>query len=416
MVNSDSIKNFASFIFTLLMLTSCSEILLTPVTVEYDTESATETSQDTDTAVSADSETTTATMTHPTDSTETPTDTPTDAPTDTDTDSDTDTYKYTDTANFRHVGYAGAKVEGGMGFPNDLNQENTVVVTDVTELVDAIDRKGDAPLIIYVEGQLIEDDPEHARILIENKQNLYIIGRNGGSLTGVGLNIRGSAYVLIQNLKIHNVPNGSSSENDCLSIAGSHHIWIDHCEVYNDRDTGVAYDSLLDITEGSDYITVSWNHFHNNRKGLIIGNSDNDEMAAIDTGKLHVTYHHNIFRNISEGMVSVRFGEAHIFNNYFLHHDVDETIAISSRMGACVRAELNRFRGVTEALKTDQSGTEAEKIGEMQSIQNVDEYGEVAPVTPTCELKVEYAYEDTLISTELLEGLLGENVGVGILD
>ena len=34
-----------------------------------------------------------------------------------------------------------------------------------------------------------------------------------------------------------------------------HHVWIDHCEVWD------AYDGNMDITHGSNWITVSWTKF-----------------------------------------------------------------------------------------------------------------------------------------------------------
>ena len=34
------------------------------------------------------------------------------------------------------------------------------------------------------------------------------------------------------------------------------------------------HDGLLDIIRGSDLLTISYNHFKNHDKGLLIGNSD----------------------------------------------------------------------------------------------------------------------------------------------
>ena len=332
----------------------------------------------------------------------------TDTETNTDAETDTDTYKYVYSANFRHVGYAAIPSLDAPALVE--NPDNAVVaeVSNVDELIDAIDTKDDQPLIIYISGKITGDDP---RLVIEGKSDLHIIGRDAAELQGVGINIRDSANILIQNLTIHHVPDEG---NDCISIVQSHHIWVDHCDIYNDRITPFNHDSLLDIIDGSDYITISWNHFHESLKGLIVGNADT--TGDVDAGKFHVTYHHNIFRNISPGMVSIRFGEAHIFNNYFQHDAALETIAISSRMGACVRAELNRFNNVTETLKTDQSGTEIDKLGAIQSIQNRDEFGPVPPIVPTCTLDVPYAYLDTVTDTMQLETLLDQNIGPGVIN
>ena len=38
----------------------------------------------------------------------------------------------------------------------------------------------------------------------------------------------------------------------------SHHVWIDHCSF----DGSELKDGAVDIKRGSNYITVSWNHFY----------------------------------------------------------------------------------------------------------------------------------------------------------
>ena len=48
----------------------------------------------------------------------------------------------------------------------------------------------------------------------------------------------------------------------------------------------------------------------------LIGGDDGD--ADSDTGKLHVTFHHNWWSTqCRERMISCRFGRAHVFNNYY---------------------------------------------------------------------------------------------------
>ena len=65
------------------------------------------------------------------------------------------------------------------------------------------------------------------------------------------------------------------------------------------------HDGLLDIIRGSDLVTVSYNHFKNHDKGLLIGNSDS---RADDEGKLRVTMHHNWFEDVKERSPRVRYG------------------------------------------------------------------------------------------------------------
>jgi pectate lyase len=75
-----------------------------------------------------------------------------------------------------------------------------------------------------------------------------------------------------------------------------------------------VHDGLLDITNASDLVTVSWNVFRNHDKVMLIGSSDN---APNDVGKLRVTLHHNLFEALGQRVPRVRFGQVHVYNNYY---------------------------------------------------------------------------------------------------
>jgi pectate lyase len=102
-------------------------------------------------------------------------------------------------------------------------------------------------------------------------------------------------------------------------------VWIDH-NTFEDRDTtddtlpkyfGVEYqihDGLLDITNAADLVTASWNRFANHDKTMLIGSSDS---AIADRGHLRVTLHHNSFENLGQRAPRVRFGQVHVYNNYY---------------------------------------------------------------------------------------------------
>ena len=103
---------------------------------------------------------------------------------------------------------------------------------------------------------------------------------------------------------------------------------MDH-NTFEDRDTADAtlpqyfgvlfqvHDGLLDITNASDLVTVSWNRFRNHDKMMLIGSSDSGTTAANDRGKLRVTLHHNVFDGIGQRAPRVRFGQVHVYNNFY---------------------------------------------------------------------------------------------------
>lgn len=107
-------------------------------------------------------------------------------------------------------------------------------------------------------------------------------------------------------------------------------------------------DGQVDIIRAADWITVSWNYFHDHWKSSLVGNSD--ALRDVDEGHLHVTYHHNHWRNEGTRGPAGRFGHQHVYNNLyedFLYQ------AIHSRSDNQVLVEGNVFRGnTTEALST----------------------------------------------------------------
>jgi pectate lyase len=155
-----------------------------------------------------------------------------------------------------------------------------------------------------------------------------IIGiEDKGVIIGGGLHISGKSNIIIQNLLFEN------SMDDAINVQeSSHHIWINHCDLTN------AYDGLIDIKRGSEYITVSWNKFYNHSKTCLLGHSDNN--AAQDSTHLLVTYHHNWFNGTNSRHPRVRFsGLTHVYNNYYNNN----SYGIASTMHANVFVENNYF-------------------------------------------------------------------------
>lgn len=136
--------------------------------------------------------------------------------------------------------------------------------------------------------------------------------------------------------------------DDEVTVQESTNVWIDHNEFFSDMDHDKDYyDGLVDVTRGSDFITISWNQFHDHWKAMLIGHDDS--YGHVDIGKLHVTLHHNHFFNCYSRQPSIRFGTGHIYNNYY--ENVVST-GINSRMGAEVLVESNVFHNSKRALTT----------------------------------------------------------------
>jgi len=221
-------------------------------------------------------------------------------------------------------------------------------------------------------ARIASRDAQQARVRIRPGDNTTIIGPGGNAtIRGAWIDIRGSAAVPRRNIIVRNLtfqdthdcfPQWSPRDGalgswnalyDSISLRDTTNVWVDH-NTFEDRDTadstlpirfGVLYqvhDGLLDITNASDLVTVSWNRFENHDKTMLIGSSDN---APADVGKLRVTLHHNLFRNTGQRSPRVRYGQNHLFNNYYVIEQ-PETYGYSWGVGiqSQIYAENNYFR------------------------------------------------------------------------
>jgi pectate lyase len=170
---------------------------------------------------------------------------------------------------------------------------------------------------------------------------------NTAHLQGIELTLNGSRNVILRNLAIsHVIADGAGETNDAIEITGgARNIWVDHCELFSDLVSGKDYyDGLLDIKNGASFITVSWTYFHDHYKVSLISSGDEQVGDTI----IRVTYHHDYFRNCGSRLPSIRFGKAHVFNNYYQNDNFGS--CVNSRMNAWVRVENNYFENSQDAI------------------------------------------------------------------
>jgi pectate lyase len=164
--------------------------------------------------------------------------------------------------------------------------------------------------------------------------NKTLIGVGSGSgIKGGGLNLSNVSNVIIQNL------NFTGASDDAINVQeGSTKIWIDH------NTLSSAYDGLIDIKRGSDYVTVSWNKLFNHDKAMLLGHSDDN--GSQDRGHLRVSYHHNWFDSTTQRHPRVRFGNpVHVYNNYYAGV---KSYGVASTLEAGVLVEGNYFENTKD--------------------------------------------------------------------
>jgi pectate lyase len=237
------------------------------------------------------------------------------------------------------------------------------------------------PYVVSFSGLLAGADA----ISVASNKTLLGVG-DSAHLDGIGLTINGARNVIIRNVAISHVLAASATDaNDAVEITGaSRNVWIDHCELFSDLLNGKDYyDGLLDIKNESSFITVSSTVFHDHYKVSLV--SSGDEQVA-DT-VIRVTYHHNYFYNCGSRMPSIRFGRAHVFNNFYQADNFGSLV--NSRMGAVVKVESNYFLSSQDAIGSWDSPT----VGTWDVGNNLfDQCTGLLPTTSTGSLTLPYAY------------------------
>ncbi|MBU8975991.1 MULTISPECIES: hypothetical protein [unclassified Lysobacter] len=225
---------------------------------------------------------------------------------------------------------------------------------------------------------------QQARVRIRVPANTTIIGADhGDGLRGAWLDIRPSSTsgnqpmnVIVRNLLLVDsydcfpqwAPTDGADGNwnslyDAISVRNATHVWIDHNAFLDvatrDEDAPTYFnrlyqrhDGLVDVTNESDNVTVSWNLMANHDKAMLIGSSDG---ASADRNKLRVTLHHNLFHDLGQRVPRVRFGQVHVFNNqYTLTNEGALTYGYSWGAGieSQIVAQNNHFL-VPEAVTPD---------------------------------------------------------------
>jgi pectate lyase len=183
--------------------------------------------------------------------------------------------------------------------------------------------------------------------------NKTLLGACGARSTITGhIGIGARSNVIVRNLVVVGLnctdnPDCQSGE-DAVEIGQSSRVWIDHLDVSDGSDGN------LDVTNASDYVTVSYTKFwYRGRSGghqfsNLVGNSDNNPG---DMGHLRVTWHHNWWADrVVERQPRVRYGQNHLYNNLWTSNGNNYCIGVG--FFANILAQNNVFINVADPLDT----------------------------------------------------------------
>ena len=160
-------------------------------------------------------------------------------------------------------------------------------------------------------GKSVSEEAEYntRKIIIE------MTGDNSESYRNAGIfSLSGCKNIIIRNLTLVGPGSIDVGGADLISsTGGAKNIWVDHCTFQD------GMDGNFDITQKSDFHTVSWCIFtYTNRSYMhqntnLIGSSDSET-----TGYLNTTFAFNWWSTgCKQRMPMARVGKIHMLNNYF---------------------------------------------------------------------------------------------------
>ncbi|NOT59022.1 MAG: pectate lyase, partial [Acidobacteria bacterium] len=242
---------------------------------------------------------------------------------------------------------------------------------------------------------------------VTSNKTIIGIGANSGFANGglnIGLPFREGVTAppadAIRNVIIRNLRFANSADDAINIQMFTHHVWIDHCDLSN------AFDGLIDIRFGSSYVTVSWNRFSQHSKTSLVGADDSN--AALDVGRLKVTYHHNWFDGSIERHPRVRYGEpVHVFNNFYLNN-AGYGVGCFQNSGCVI--EGNSFENVAVPI-TINGPTDAGRAVERLNIY----VRSGSPITGGAVIEPYTFYSYVLDKAEDVRGAVAQGAGVGKL-
>lgn len=369
------------------------------------------------------------------------------------------------TPDFRMVGFAtlnGSTTGGSNGqtvTPATFGELKQYIENPSTPYVIRIEKEFNTGVQTWVdaEGSIVSSDATGAiettfGAIFKVGSNKTIIGIGDQAFFNrIGLVVQCQSNIIIRNIKftMKDVPATRDGEYkilatdgvttigdpDCIGIQAdaesipeaqriSEHIWVDHCEFYNENiDNKDRYDGLIDNKNNVQYMTISWCYFHNHSKALLSGKGSSDDYNRT------ITYHHNYFSEIDGSRLPLlRFGQHHYFNNYLENCPGD---GVNLRINTNCYIEQNYFKNSKkpvfgklsengQALLIDNIFENCSRLPE--GITNIDG-AKSDPLSSSEEFVREcnftpsdlYTYTDVLDAPENVPAIVKAYSGVGII-
>jgi pectate lyase len=271
------------------------------------------------------------------------------------------------------TGWAGQN--GGTTGGSQAAAADVFTVASKAAFVSALANAGERPKIIRVNGlidfregrEYTDSADQQARGTVDIPPNTTVIGINAAAgFQAVQLRVKGTqgekTNVILRNLAIEtpfdvDPPDADNAEFDAVQITNfATNVWVDHVTITDGTRTKnqtpgeVHHDGALDVTNSSNFVTVSNSLFKSHDKTNLIGSSDG---RTADRGLLKVTFNDNVWDDISQRAPRVRFGQVHVYNNLHLGDADDAEYPVKVVHGIGVESALLSENNVIEVTNFD---------------------------------------------------------------
>ena len=144
---------------------------------------------------------------------------------------------------------------------------------------------------------------------------------------------------------------GIQADKNSASKDWGAHIWIDHCEFFNGNAANKdRYDGLVDCKNNVQWLTISYNLFHDHDKACLFGKGNSDIYDGCRT----ISFHHNYFKNIEGSRLPLqRGGQLHYCNNYMVGCEDGWDV----RTGATGYVDACYFKDSKSPIRSDRGGS-----------------------------------------------------------
>jgi pectate lyase len=255
------------------------------------------------------------------------------------------------------------------------------------------------------------------KIELKEISNVTIIGVGSGAVFDqLGIHIRDSSNIIIQNVTVRNVKkSGSPTSNggDAIGMESTvRNVWVDHVNLEASGGEDAGYDGLFDMKDNTQYVTLSYSKLSNSGRGGLIGSSESD------TSNGYVTFHHNLYTNIDSRTPLLRGGLAHIYNNSYV--SLNES-GINSRAGARAKVENNYFKNSMNVLGTfytdaagywQASGNILDNVTWSAKDSETNPAGPSMPSNTTVSIPYSYSLDNAACVPALVAATAGANTGI----